>query len=265
MQPSLRHQAIIAIVAGIVFFTNLGVPRLWDRDEPRNAGCAAEMWERGDWVVPTFNSELRTHKPALLYWLMMSAYSVFGVNEFSARLWSALLGIATCLLTYQIGRRLYSPRAGLWAGIVLATALNFGVAARAATPDSVFVFSVTFVLWLFVGGLFPSADKSLQQESGILWQHPTLTTYIWAYLAMGVAVLAKGPIGILLPGGTAGLFLLYATYTTHRSKSELASDDREGGGWKSLILSVLRPFAPLHVMRTIWAMRPFLAMGLVAL
>jgi len=125
---------IVAATAAVVFFTNLGGPSLWDRDEPRNAGCAAEMWERGDWIVPTFNDELRAHKPALLYWLMMTAYAVGGVNEFSARFWSAALGAATCLLTYGIGSRLYRPSVGLWAGVALATALNFGVAARAATP-----------------------------------------------------------------------------------------------------------------------------------
>ena len=46
--------------------TNLGGPRLWDRDEPRNAGCAREMLARRDWVVPTFDGELRTHKPRFL-------------------------------------------------------------------------------------------------------------------------------------------------------------------------------------------------------
>ena len=49
------------------------------------------MWERHDWVVPTFNGELRAHKPILLYWLMMTAYATFGVSEFAARFWSASL------------------------------------------------------------------------------------------------------------------------------------------------------------------------------
>ena len=53
------HFAVILAVSSLVLFTNLGGSRLWDRDEPRNAGCAAEMIERGDWVVPFFNAELR--------------------------------------------------------------------------------------------------------------------------------------------------------------------------------------------------------------
>ena len=82
-----RDAMFVMLLAGLVFFTNLGGPRLWDRDEPRNAGCAWEMIERGDWVTPVFNDELRSHKPVLLYWFTMAAYAVFGVNEFAARFW----------------------------------------------------------------------------------------------------------------------------------------------------------------------------------
>ncbi len=129
MRETVWHILIILLIAGAVFFTNLGESRLWDRDEPRNAGCAAEMMARGDWVVPTFNDELRHQKPVLLYWLIMSAYSVFGVNEFSARFWSATLAIGTTLATYGIARRLTNPRIGLIAAIALSTSLMFDVAA----------------------------------------------------------------------------------------------------------------------------------------
>src|SRR5690606_4455463 len=63
----LKPLILIFGIAAVVVFSNLGGARLWDRDEPRNAGCAREMLERGDWIVPTFNGELRPHKPVLLY------------------------------------------------------------------------------------------------------------------------------------------------------------------------------------------------------
>ena len=107
MNSTARHILLIVILGTLVLFSNLGGPRLWDRDEPRNAGCAREMLERGDWVTPVFDGELRTHKPVLLYWFMMTAYAVFGVNEFAARFWSAATAIGTALLTYGIGRRLW--------------------------------------------------------------------------------------------------------------------------------------------------------------
>ena len=58
MREPIHHWLLIIAVAAVVFFFNLGQPRLWDRDEPRNAGCAAEMMTRGDWVVPIFNDQL---------------------------------------------------------------------------------------------------------------------------------------------------------------------------------------------------------------
>ena len=60
-----------------------------------------------NWIVPTFNGELRAHKPVLLYWCMMAAYSLGGVNEFTARLPSALCAMGSALATYGIGRRLF--------------------------------------------------------------------------------------------------------------------------------------------------------------
>ena len=88
------HLPILLIVAGILFFTNLGTPSLWDIDEGNNAEAAREMLEAADLVVPTFNYQLRVDKPALLYWLQMAGYRVWGVNEFAARLPSALAALA---------------------------------------------------------------------------------------------------------------------------------------------------------------------------
>ncbi len=62
-------------------------------DEAKNAACAMEMLQRTDWITPTFNGHLRTDKPPLHYFFMMTAYSLFGVSPFSARLFSVILGV----------------------------------------------------------------------------------------------------------------------------------------------------------------------------
>jgi len=144
-----RWLIVVAAIAWLVFFTNLGGTRLWDRDEPRNAQCAWEMLSRRDWVVPTFNGELRGHKPALLYWLIMSAYWMFGKTEFAARFWSAMLSVGSCVLAADLIRRHTAGWAPLLSGAMLATSLMFGVAARAATPDAALIFCVTAALWWF--------------------------------------------------------------------------------------------------------------------
>ena len=148
------HLGLIVALCGAVFFTNLGGAKLWDRDEPRNAGCAREMLQRNDWVTPYFNGELRTPKPVLTYWLMMTAYGLFGVTEFSARFWSAALGVGTCLATYVIARRLFAPSVGFWAALVMGTSLLFCVASRAATPDAPLIFCSTMAIMCYVVGTF---------------------------------------------------------------------------------------------------------------
>ena len=251
MKQLAYHYTIIVSVALLVLFTNLGAAPLWDRDEPRNAGCALEMMERGDWVVPIFNDQLRDAKPVLLYWLMMSAYAVFGVNEFSARFWSASLALGTVIATYHIGRRLFHPNAALWSAVVLATGLMFGVAGRAATPDSVLIFCGTMALTIYVLGTF-----QYRESTEVAVSPPSLRTdgqyfpsqwwvCVLMYCFMGLGILAKGPVGLVLPTAVIGMFLLI--------KRLPPSEDRRW--W----VHILRLFAPLHFLRTCWSMRPVTA------
>ena len=253
----LRHHAWILLVAVVVLFTNLGAIRLWDRDEPRNAGCAQEMLDRGDYVVPYFNGEVRGHKPVLLYWLMMAAYQLFGVSEFSARLASALLGVGTVLMTYHMGRRMFSPRAGLLSAIILATSLMFDVAARAATPDSVLIFFSTAAVFFFVMGAFPARDPQAPEhpdphEQRGAFVGPSELMYGLCYASMGLAALAKGPIGVLLPTAVIGLFMLYRTLPKASAEAQPESPPTLGGR----LLAVLRPYSPNHIATRAWLMRP---------
>src|SRR5947199_7760233 len=120
---------LAAVWAGLGL-VNLGAPGLWDIDEGNNAEAAREMYESGNWIVPTFNFILRVDKPALLYWLQMLGYHFFGVSEFSARLPSALAALAAVLLTYELGRKMFSAWAGLYAGLILISSLLFCASAH---------------------------------------------------------------------------------------------------------------------------------------
>jgi 4-amino-4-deoxy-L-arabinose transferase-like glycosyltransferase len=253
----IQQALLVALVAALVMLTNLGGPRLWDRDEPRNAGCAREMLERGDWVVPTFNAKLRPHKPVLLYWGIMSAYSMLGVSEFSARLPSALCAIGSTLCTWFIGRRLFSPAAGVWAAIALASSLMFGVAGRAATPDSVLIFCTTLAPAIYVYGTFRArfdgapADTPSQLVAPGHYFPQHWPTALAMYAVLGLAVLAKGPVGFVLPTAVIGMFLLIVRLPAEATPQPLTLG--------RVLFALLRPFEPLHFLRTCWIMRPFTA------
>ncbi len=263
-----RHTLLVISIAVVTFFAFLGSSKLWDRDEPRNARCAWEMLERGDWIVPTFNDELRTHKPILLYWLTMMSYSVFGVSEFGARFPSAALAVATVLLTYLIGRRLFNAQAALWAAIVLTSTLMFNVAARAATPDSTLIFCGTLALWIYVNSIprrhwdadSATCDSSPDRPTSADFDIHSITTAICMFAAMGLGVLAKGPVGLVLPTAVVGMFLLIVRLPMHRSNEQRQSITNR-------MVHLIRPFSPKHFLATCWKMRPMtaiLAAGIVS-
>ncbi len=190
---------IVAALAAAVLLPNLGAAPLWDEDEPLNVACSVAMRAGGDWIVPTFNGRLRVEKPALVNWLQLAGFTLAGVNETGARIGSAILTIGTCLLTWDIARRLFDPVVGAWAGVVMATCLWTGIAGRAATPDAPLAFLTTLALATFVRGVVHAGGLD----------HPVrlpTSAAIATGAAAGAAMLAKGPVGLVLPLAAFGLF-----------------------------------------------------------
>ncbi|HUE74012.1 MAG TPA: glycosyltransferase family 39 protein [Pirellulaceae bacterium] len=271
----MKHWLLILALSATVMLTGLGSSRLWDDDEPRNAGCAREMLARWDWIVPWFNNELRAHKPVLTYWCIMASYLVLGESEFSARLPSALAAIGTTLLTYAIGRRLFSPQAALWAALILPTTMLFAMAGRIATPDSLLIFCVTLSMAVYVWTAWPRREGSGEKNHETHEEHERgkgeTTQYFprqwWQavaiYAAMGLAVLAKGPVGLVLPTAIIGMFLLIArlqpdivTRSVSEGESPCGPRLRFGLLWASQTVA--------HFFRTAWSMRPLTALAVVA-
>ena len=244
-----------------MLFSCLGSTHLWDEDEGYFASAAAEMYARGDWIVPYFNGEMFGHKPPWMYWMMMSGFSMFGVNELAARFFSAVFGVATALLTYQLGRRLFNPRVGFFAGLVMPTCIMFSVVARAATPDVYLVFFSTLSLYIFATRGFISRqndlDGSADRTPSIRDMLPNhWTAFALIYAVMGLAVLVKGPIGFLFPMAVIGLFLLCMT-----PRRSVATDASVWTKWREAV----RPFGPVNFILTVWRMRPFTAIVIILL
>jgi 4-amino-4-deoxy-L-arabinose transferase-like glycosyltransferase len=183
-QTRSAHYLLLTAAHLLLTLPNLGAHTFWDMDEGVNAEAAREMLESGNWITPTFNYELRTAKPALLYWLQAVSYMAFGVNEWAARLPAVLCGLGSVLVTYELGRRLFSPSTGLIAGLVLATCVEFCLISHAATPDPPLVFFQTLAFFLYWAG----------SEGDRRWW------FVPVGAVCGLAVLAKGPVGFGLPG-----------------------------------------------------------------
>jgi len=116
---------------------------LLEPDEGRYAQIPKEMFDAGEWVVPTLQGEPYLDKPPLMYWLVMGSYKLFGVNEAAARLVPALCVHLTILMVYLIGRRSLGERAAFWAALVLTVSPGFLGVARLLLLDGLLTFCVT--------------------------------------------------------------------------------------------------------------------------
>jgi 4-amino-4-deoxy-L-arabinose transferase-like glycosyltransferase len=157
---------------------------LWDRDEPRFAVAALEMARSGQWLYPTFNGELRPDKPILIYWLMAASIRLFGPDEWSVRFFAPVGAALAAWLTFSIGARMLSPLTGLGAAVVLATTPLFLLEGTAATADAVLLAAITAALACFASALLSGARRR---------------DLVLLALALALAQLAKGPVGLAIP------------------------------------------------------------------
>ncbi len=182
--------ATVIGLAAFLFFFHLGTYGLWEPDEARYAEIAREMLESRNFIVPHLNYVPYIEKPPLLYWLTTMAMSLLGVNEFAARFvnaFAALLGVAaTCFFAAKS----FGSRRAIVAGAVLATSAIYAVMAQVLTTDMLLTAAIITAMYAFF----------LHWRDGGRW--------CWlAYVAMGLAALTKGPVGVAIPLVVTMIFL----------------------------------------------------------
>ncbi len=244
------HVLLVALCA-LLFFPFLGNSVLWDYDEGYFASIAKEMYEKGDWIVPTFNDSELGDKPILIFWGMLVSFSIFGVSEFSVRFPSVIYGMATVLLTYHLARRLFHDRSlAVRAGVILATTLLFVVETRGTTCDGAMITWITAALAIYVygsRGFRKEAQAAVNPTGDRLkpWFPERWLTVVLLYACLGVATLAKGPAAFVLGTAVIGLFLLVKAFSGRMSWNPLR--------WVVAFLKVC------------WRMRPLTALAVVLL
>jgi 4-amino-4-deoxy-L-arabinose transferase-like glycosyltransferase len=164
---------------------------LIDRDEPRFAEASREMIERGNYIVPYFNDQLRLDKPPLTYWAQVSSYRIFGENDFAARFPSASAAAMTALVILGWGRRIGGEKLGWWAAIIFTLSLQTFVHAKAAVADMWLVLFVTLAHWAGYE-LLVDSNRAAARPAGAPY-HQT-RWWLTFYLSLALGFLAKGPI-----------------------------------------------------------------------
>ena len=184
---------ILLIASVIVFSANIWGISVYIFDEAKNATCAREMLDRNDFIVPTFNHQLRTDKRPLHYYFIQLSYSVFGVNEFAARFFSALMGILTVMVTWFFTGKILGRKVGFYAGLTMLFSFQFAIQFHLATPDPFLIFFITLSLFSFYYAHLNKSKRYL----------------LLFYVALAFAVLSKGPVAIVLPGFILLLYLFF--------------------------------------------------------
>ena len=202
MHPSAlakRLYIFLFAIISIFYFYGLGRLPLLGPDEPRYAQVAHEMFLRGDLITPTLGGHTWFEKPALLYWLMMASFKIFGVGEWGARFGSAICGVLTIAAVWFVGRGVERTTEeardfGFWTTLVMASSLGLVVFSRAASFDVVITMTTTWALAFFL--LHESTRK---KGSAFL---------AGFYICVGLSLLAKGLVGIVIPFGVVGSYFL---------------------------------------------------------
>jgi len=177
--------AIAALVL-VLAFAFQGSRGLWEPDEGRYVRCAYEMQKTGDWLTPQIGYRPHFTKPPVTYWLIASGLSLFGKNEWGARLFHGLAFALTALIVGLMGKRMWDRQTGLVACLMYATtAAPFFVANIISTDTILTFFEVLAVAcyWMSV----TDRERILQSS---LWA-------LAMYAVFGVAFLTKGPAGLL--------------------------------------------------------------------
>jgi len=155
------------------------------------------VWEivsNGEWILPLRDGTEIPSKPPLFHWLGALVSTALGrVDEFTVRFPSALLGLCGVLLTYVTGKRFWGMEAGRTAALVLATNFEWWRTAVAARVDMTLTF---FLVAAFLWFLMFYHDQTGARGKALLFA-----------LLLGLATLAKGPVGVLLPSLAVGGFL----------------------------------------------------------
>ncbi|MDX1569099.1 MAG: glycosyltransferase family 39 protein [Xanthomonadales bacterium] len=189
MNRQLRTHLLLLLGLGLVYIaTGIGLRDPWPSDEPRFALIAKDMVESGEWFFPRRGGELYPDKPPLFMWAQAIFYQLTGSLRIAALLPSLLAGLAVLVLIYDMGRRLWNPRVGLAAGLLLLVAPQFVLEARAGQLDAMVTAWIALGMYGFLRHLLLGPDRR--------W-------LLVGFAACGFGIITKGvgflPLLVFLP------------------------------------------------------------------
>jgi 4-amino-4-deoxy-L-arabinose transferase-like glycosyltransferase len=234
----VRSDLVVILFAAAIFFgCAVSPPSLMDDSDAVLAQIGRNMLQSGDWVIARLDGVPYLEKAPMGTWLMAISYRIFGSHDWAARIPLALTVVVLAWVTCRYGRWAFGGRAGLYAGLVIATCVGLFLFTRIQIPDAMVTLSVCISFWSFQRALEPDEP------------HPRFWSVVLA-ASLGVGLLLKGLIAVVFPGGGIFVYLL----VTHQLFSRTV--------WRRLhvftgTLILLAIAAPWHVLAAL-RMPPYL-------
>ncbi len=188
-----RAQALLLLaIAGALFLPSVWTRDLWFPDEPRYAQACREMLRRGDFILPHLNGEPYLEKPPLFFWLSIALGKVPGIPPGTGgRLVAVLSSAGVLLLTWRLGAEILGKGTGILAALLLATSLLFWLHGQTGVIDPLLTFFCTLAFYAYA-----------RHRRGVP------RTIVLFYASCSLGILAKGPVGLVVPSLGALAFAL---------------------------------------------------------
>ncbi len=210
---SLRSYFLLAVLSLAFFLPGIAALPPIDRDEPRYTQATTQMLETGDFVDIRFMDQVRYKQPAGIYWIQSASAALFeGIHKgdiwhahkiWAHRLPSALNGMIAVLLAAWLGAAFFGKKAGLAAGVMMACCFSLTFESHIAKIDATLCM-VTLAAQVCLARM--RLDAAEAKPAG--WK---VAAAFW--LIIGVGVMIKGPVPILVSGGTIALVSLWERST----------------------------------------------------
>src|SRR6202521_1160057 len=229
---SWRVYLTVLLVAGAIYLGCIvSPPSLMDDVDAVQAQIARNMLTSGDWVTARLDGVAYLEKAPLVYWIIAIFYKIFGVYDWAARIPIALSVMALAWLTAAFGTWAFGKRAGLCAGLCMATCIGIFLFTRILIPDVMLTLTTALAMWAFL--------RTLDEEE----LHPRFWAFVMS-ASLAVGLLLKSLVGVVFPLAAALIYLfltkqLFALRTWQRL--------RPIKGFFAIILIA----APWHILATL--------------
>lgn len=189
---------LLFVAAALLFIPFLGNVHLFDWDEVNFAESAREMIVSGNYSRVMINFQPFWEKPPLFFWMQVASMKIFGVNEFAARFPNAVCGIATVLVLYNTGRKLFSHHFGLWWTFIYMGCFLPHFYFKSGIIDP------WFNLFIFLGIYFLVAFLVGYQQ-----KRTVVSQLVLSAVFTGLGILTKGPVALLIVLLTYAVFIAF--------------------------------------------------------